>query len=145
MSQTQQGPQDQQGGGKGGHSSSQSALTLAALGVVFGDIGTSPLYAFKEAFAGTHGLAVSPENVLAALSALLWAVIIVVAIKYVWIVLSYDNDGEGGVLALGDKSPPELISEHFRVSKGNFKKAIGGLYKQGLIRIHDDRIELLDN
>ena len=100
MSQTQQGPQDHQGGGKGGHSSSQSALTLAALGVVFGDIGTSPLYAFKEAFAGTHGLAVSPENVLAALSALLWAVIIVVAIKYVWIVLSYDNDGEGGVLAL---------------------------------------------
>jgi len=51
----------------------------------------------------------------------------------------------GGVLALGDKSPPELISEHFRVSKGNFKKAIGGLYKQGLIRIHDDRIELLDS
>jgi predicted RNA-binding protein (virulence factor B family) len=52
---------------------------------------------------------------------------------------------QDGVLALGDKSPPELISEHFRVSKGNFKKAIGGLYKQGLIRIHDDRIELLDN
>lgn len=51
----------------------------------------------------------------------------------------------GGVLALGDKSPPELIAEHFRVSKGNFKKAIGGLYKQGLIRIHDDRIELLDD
>lgn len=49
----------------------------------------------------------------------------------------------GGVLALGDKSPPELVAEHFRVSKGNFKKAIGGLYKQGLIRIHDDRIELL--
>ncbi|KJU77779.1 GntR family transcriptional regulator [Ectopseudomonas oleovorans] len=52
---------------------------------------------------------------------------------------------QGGVLALGDKSPPELISEHFRVSKGNFKKAIGSLYKQGLIRIHDDRIELLDS
>ena len=51
----------------------------------------------------------------------------------------------GGMLALGDKSPPELIAEHFRVSKGNFKKAIGGLYKQGLIRIHDDRIELLEN
>ena len=49
---------------------------------------------------------------------------------------------QGGVLALGDKSPPELISEHFRVSKGNFKKAIGGLYKQGLIEIHDDRIQL---
>ncbi|MFV9682265.1 S1 RNA-binding domain-containing protein [Pseudomonas sp. NY15367] len=52
---------------------------------------------------------------------------------------------QGGVLALGDKSPPELIAEQFRVSKGNFKKAIGGLYKQGLIRIHDDRIELLGN
>ncbi|WP_275545792.1 MULTISPECIES: CvfB family protein [unclassified Pseudomonas] len=52
---------------------------------------------------------------------------------------------QGGVLALGDKSPPELIAEQFRVSKGNFKKAIGGLYKQGLIRIHDDRIELLDS
>lgn len=85
---------------KSGHGSTQSALTLAALGVVFGDIGTSPLYAFKEAFTGGHGLSVSPENVLAALSALLWAVIVIVAIKYVWVVLSHDNDGEGGVLAL---------------------------------------------
>ncbi|MFZ6045622.1 S1 RNA-binding domain-containing protein [Pseudomonas sp. CR3202] len=50
---------------------------------------------------------------------------------------------EGGVLALSDKSPPELISQRFGVSKGNFKKAIGGLYKQGLIRIDDDRIELI--
>ena len=49
---------------------------------------------------------------------------------------------QGGVLALGDKSPPELISEHFRVSKGNFKKAIGALYKSGQIVIHDNRIEL---
>ncbi len=76
------------------------ALTLAALGIVFGDIGTSPLYAFKEAFNGPHALAVSPENVLATLSALLWAVLVIVSIKYVWIVLKYDNDGEGGVLAL---------------------------------------------
>ena len=58
----------------------QAALALAALGVVYGDIGTSPLYAFKEAFTGTHGLTVGPENVLAALSALLWAVIVIVAI-----------------------------------------------------------------
>ncbi|VXC57806.1 Transcriptional regulator, GntR family [Pseudomonas sp. 8Z] len=50
---------------------------------------------------------------------------------------------QGGVLALSDKSPPEAITEQFRVSKGNFKKAIGGLYKDGRIRIHDDRIELL--
>lgn len=51
---------------------------------------------------------------------------------------------QDGVLALGDKSPPELISAQFRVSKGNFKRAIGGLYKQGRILIHDDRIELVD-
>ncbi|MDH4874349.1 S1-like domain-containing RNA-binding protein [Pseudomonas sp. BN515] len=50
---------------------------------------------------------------------------------------------EGGMLNLSDKSPPEVISQRFGVSKGNFKKAIGGLYKQGLIRIEDDRIELL--
>ena len=97
MSQSKHGLQ---GDAKTGQGSSPSALTLAALGVVFGDIGTSPLYAFKEAFTGTHGLTVGPENVLAALSALLWAVIVIVAIKYVWVVLSHDNDGEGGVLAL---------------------------------------------
>lgn len=81
-------------------SSSLSALTLAALGIVFGDIGTSPLYAFKEAFNGAHGLPLTQTNVLATLSALLWAVISIVSIKYVWIVLKHDNDGEGGVLAL---------------------------------------------
>lgn len=80
--------------------SSLGALTLAALGVVFGDIGTSPLYAFKEAFTGPHGMPASPENVLATLSALLWALLIIVSIKYVLIVLKHDNDGEGGVLAL---------------------------------------------
>ncbi len=80
--------------------SSLGALTLAALGIVFGDIGTSPLYAFKEAFSGPHALPISPETVLATLSALLWAVLLIVSVKYVWIVLKYDNDGEGGVLAL---------------------------------------------
>jgi KUP system potassium uptake protein len=77
-----------------------AALALAALGVVYGDIGTSPLYAFKEAFAGQHGMAASEPNVLAALSFLFWAIMLIVSIKYVWIVLKYDNEGEGGVLAL---------------------------------------------
>jgi len=86
--------------GHGHAGSSLGALTIAALGIVFGDIGTSPLYAFKEAFNGPHGLAVSPENVLATLSALFWAVMAIVSVKYVSIVLKYDNDGEGGVLAL---------------------------------------------
>ena len=79
---------------------STGALALAALGVVYGDIGTSPLYAFKEAFAGTHGLTPSEPNVLAALSALFWAMMLIISIKYVWVMLKFDNDGEGGVLAL---------------------------------------------
>ncbi|WP_019917867.1 potassium transporter Kup [Methyloversatilis discipulorum] len=75
-------------------------LMLAALGVVFGDIGTSPLYAFKEAFAGSHGLPLSEANVLATLSALFWAVTLIISFKYVFIVLRFDNEGEGGALAL---------------------------------------------
>ncbi|MEK7415427.1 MAG: KUP/HAK/KT family potassium transporter, partial [Planctomycetota bacterium] len=75
------------------------ALALAALGVVYGDIGTSPLYAFKEAFAGGH-LAPTEPNVLATLSALFWAMMLIISVKYVWVMLKFDNNGEGGVLAL---------------------------------------------
>ncbi|HLO78409.1 MAG TPA: KUP/HAK/KT family potassium transporter, partial [Magnetospirillum sp.] len=71
---------------------------VAALGVVFGDIGTSPLYAVRECFA--HGLAPTPPHVLGVLSLLIWSIIVVVAIKYVGFVLRADNRGEGGVLAL---------------------------------------------
>lgn len=80
--------------------SSLAGLALAALGVVYGDIGTSPLYAFKEAFHGAHALAVTEANVLATLSAFFWALMLIISLKYVWIVLKYHNDGEGGVLAL---------------------------------------------
>lgn len=76
------------------------ALTLTALGVVFGDIGTSPLYAFKEAFNPTRGLPLQPEHVFSVLSMMFWAVMIVVSLKYVRIMLRFDNQGEGGVLAL---------------------------------------------
>jgi KUP system potassium uptake protein len=75
-------------------------LTLSALGVVFGDIGTSPLYAFKEVFSGSHGVALNAAHVLAALSLIFWAVMLVVSLKYVTIVLNFDNRGEGGILAL---------------------------------------------
>ncbi len=78
--------------------SNQSLLTLGALGVVYGDIGTSPLYAFKMAFA--HGMAPSPENILATLSALFWSIFLIISVKYILVVLRFDNDGEGGVLAL---------------------------------------------
>ncbi|MBL8244873.1 MAG: potassium transporter Kup [Rhodanobacteraceae bacterium] len=80
--------------------SKRSGLVLAALGIVYGDIGTSPLYAFKEAFTPGHGLSATPEHVLVTLSALFWAVTLVISLKYVWIVLRHDNEGEGGVLAL---------------------------------------------
>ena len=83
-----------------GRAPSTAALTIAALGVVYGDIGTSPLYAFKEAFAGTHALPLSPDNVLAVLSLMFWAVTLVVSVKYVTFTLRFDHKGEGGSLVL---------------------------------------------
>ena len=80
--------------------SSLTILTLAALGVVYGDIGTSPLYAFKEAFSGAHGLPLTEANVFAVLSMMFWSVTLIVSLKYVTIVLRFDNGGEGGILAL---------------------------------------------
>jgi len=79
---------------------SQARLALGAIGVVFGDIGTSPIYAFREAFTGHHPLAVSPLNVFGVLSLIFWAMIIVVTLKYVAILVRADNKGEGGSLAL---------------------------------------------
>ena len=78
-----------------------SILTLSALGVVFGDIGTSPLYAMKEAFAQTHfSLPVTPGNVYGILSLIVWTLVFVVTVKYVVIVMRADNHGEGGVITL---------------------------------------------
>lgn len=75
-------------------------LALAALGVVFGDIGTSPLYAMKECFGGSHGIPVDADNVLGVLSLIFWSLVIVVSAKYILYVLRADNRGEGGELAL---------------------------------------------
>ncbi|NWG32465.1 MAG: potassium transporter Kup [Rhodocyclaceae bacterium] len=74
-------------------------LALGALGVVFGDIGTSPLYTLKEVF-GSHHLALTPDNVLGILSLVFWELILVVSVKYVGIMMRADNNGEGGILAL---------------------------------------------
>ncbi len=82
------------------HKSNRAALALAALGVVYGDIGTSPLYALKEAFAGTHPVPYSPDNVIGILSLILWALLVVVAVKYVTFIMRADNRGEGGIMAL---------------------------------------------
>ncbi len=77
-----------------------AALSLAALGIVYGDIGTSPLYAFRESFLGTANLAAAPGNVLGVLSLIFWSLIIVITLKYLMIVMRADNNGEGGIIAL---------------------------------------------
>ena len=77
-----------------------AALALAALGVVYGDIGTSPLYAVKEVFAGNHPIPVTMGNIYGSLSLFFWALIIVVSIKYVTFIMRADNRGEGGIMAL---------------------------------------------
>jgi len=73
---------------------------LLALGVVYGDIGTSPLYAAKETFNPDYGIPFSPENILGGISAIFWVLVIVVSLKYVLLVLRADNRGEGGIMAL---------------------------------------------
>ena len=78
----------------------QAALALAALGVVYGDIGTSPLYTMKEVFAGNHPIPLTPDNILGILSLILWSLIVIVSIKYVVFIMRADNRGEGGIMAL---------------------------------------------
>ncbi len=77
-----------------------AAMTIAAIGIVYGDIGTSPLYTMKAVFIEEHGLALIPENIIGIISLIIWGLIIVVGIKYVYMMLRADNRGEGGILAL---------------------------------------------
>lgn len=79
---------------------STKTLALAALGVVYGDIGTSPLYTLRECFAGHHAMALTHNNIMGVLSLIFWALVIVVTIKYVLFIMRADNHGEGGILAL---------------------------------------------
>ena len=87
-----------------GHAACSNAqvlpVALAAMGVVFGDIGTSPLYTMKEVFNGPHAVPVTPDNVLGILSLVFWALTIVVSLKYVVYIMRADNRGEGGIMAL---------------------------------------------
>jgi KUP system potassium uptake protein len=79
---------------------STAAMSLAAMGVVYGDIGTSPLYTLKEVFGGHHPVPVTPDNVLGILSLVFWALVIAVSLKYVVFIMRADNRGEGGIMAL---------------------------------------------
>ena len=85
---------------KGAAHAGAAALTLGALGVVFGDIGTSPLYAMKEVFSEVHGLEPDPSAVYGVLSLIFWAITIVVSVKYLTFIMRADNGGEGGIMAL---------------------------------------------
>src|SRR5512139_1672528 len=82
-------------------------LALGALGVVYGDIGTSPLYALRSCFTGPTGVSPSHDNVLGVLSLIFWALALIVSVKYIAFVLRADNRGEGGILALMALAFPE--------------------------------------
>src|SRR5258705_538794 len=84
-------------------------LTLTAIGVVYGDIGTSPLYTIRECFYGPHGFAPTQENVLGVLSLVVYSLVLIISIKYIAIVMRADNQGEGGILALTSLIPSRTV------------------------------------
>ena len=119
-------------------------LTLTAIGVVYGDIGTSPLYSIRECFKPEHGIGVTPENVLGVLSLIIYSLVVVISIKYIAIVMRADNQGEGGILALTALVPARngagterrgaerlLVSRPFLILLGIFGAAL--LYGDGMI------------
>lgn len=111
-------------------------LALLALGVVYGDIGTSPLYALREAFHGQHGIAVTPGNVLGVLSLIFWSLILIVTVKYHVVIIRADNKGEGGVLALmalvnGSRVARGLTPRRLVIVLGIFGAAL--LYADGAL------------
>ena len=113
------------------HGGSLAVLALAALGVVYGDIGTSPLYAIKECFAGDYGLAPTSENVLGVLSLVFWSLLLVVVIKSLTFIMRADNRGEGGILALLALLRPAENPTSVLITFGLFGAAL--LYGDGVI------------
>ena len=105
-------------------------LTLGAIGVVYGDIGTSPLYTMRECFFGSHAVPPTHDNVLGVLSLIIYALLIVISIKYIAIVMRADNNGEGGILAL-TALVPNGISRPVLIGLGIIGAAL--LYGDGMI------------
>lgn len=111
-----------------------AGLSLAAIGIVFGDIGTSPLYAFRESFHEDYGIATSSANILGVLSLIFWALILVISIKYLAFILRADNKGEGGIIALTALITPKKSNKRYRhwlVLTGLFGAAL--LYGDSMI------------
>jgi KUP system potassium uptake protein len=110
-------------------------LTLGALGVVYGDIGTSPLYALRECFHGQHGIEPTHDNVLGVLSLIFWSLTLIISIKYILFVMRADNKGEGGILALlalvAQSPGPQRRSRAVLIALGLFGAAL--LYGDGMI------------
>ena len=108
-------------------------LSLTALGVVYGDIGTSPLYALRECFFGDYAMAVTPANVLGVLSLIFWSLVLVISFKYLVFIMRADNEGEGGILALMALARPEGAGKAtwIIVALGLFGAAL--LYGDGVI------------
>ncbi len=111
-------------------------LCLLALGVVYGDIGTSPLYALRECFHGPHAVAVNAANVLGVLSLIFWSLMLLISVKYLILLLRADNKGEGGILAMlallaGHKAKRRVVREWFILMIGLFGAAL--LYGDGMI------------
>jgi KUP system potassium uptake protein len=109
-------------------------LVIGAIGIVFGDIGTSPLYTLRTCFTGPHGLPLTPDNVLGILSVVFWAIMIVVTLKYVTLIMRADNRGEGGIMALTALASRGLENSHMRwwvVGLGIFGAAM--FYGDGMI------------
>jgi KUP system potassium uptake protein len=107
-------------------------LTLTAIGVVYGDIGTSPLYAMRECFFSSHSVPPTQENILGVLSLLIYSLVIVISIKYIVVVMRADNHGEGGILALTALIPPRKnTGVSLLILAGIFGAAL--LYGDGMI------------
>src|SRR3954466_1176257 len=111
------------------------SLSLLALGIVYGDIGTSPLYAMRECFYGTHAVALSRDNIFGVLSLIFWSLVVVVTLKYHVYVIRFDNRGEGGILALmglvGMDKERRLAVKAALIAMGVFGAAL--LYGDGMI------------
>ncbi|MGI8740282.1 MAG: potassium transporter Kup [Gammaproteobacteria bacterium] len=103
-------------------------LTLGALGIVFGDIGTSPLYAVREAFHGQHAIAATAPNILGVLSLIFWALVIIISIKYLLFVMRANNEGEGGIIAL-----VALINPQAESKRGYYLLVLAGLFGAALL------------
>jgi KUP system potassium uptake protein len=103
-------------------------LSLGALGVVYGDIGTSPLYAFRECFAKEHHLAPTPDNILGVLSLIFWALVLIISVEYLVFVMRADNRGEGGIVAL-----MSLVSQKDKLSKRRMVLIGLGLFGAALL------------